>query len=38
MNNVALVSGVWQSDSVIHIHISTHFKILLPHRSLHTIE
>ena len=28
MYNVVLVSGVQQSESVMHIHISTHFKIL----------
>ena len=36
--NVVLVSGVQQSESVIHIHISTLFKILFPHRSLKSIE
>ena len=30
--NVVLVSGVQQSESVIHIHISILFQILLPYR------
>ena len=30
--NVVLVSGVQQSDLVIHIHISTLFQILFPYR------
>ena len=33
-----LVSGVQQSDSVIHIHVSILFKILFPFRLLHSIE
>ena len=36
--NVVLVSGVQQSESVIHIHISTFLKILFPYRSLWSIE
>ena len=36
--NVALVSAVQQSESVIHIHISTLFQILFPYRSLQSIE
>ena len=36
--NVVLVSAVQQSESVIHIHISTLFKILFPYRSLQSIE
>ena len=32
--NVVLVSAIQQSDSVIHVHISTLFKILFLHRSL----
>ena len=32
--NVVLVSGVQQSESVIHIHISTVFYILFPYRPL----
>ena len=36
--NVVLVSGVQQSESVIHIHISTLFQILFPYRSLQRIE
>ena len=30
INNVLLVSGVWQNDSVIHIHVSVLFQILFP--------
>ena len=33
-----LVSGVKQSESVIHIHISTLFQSLFPYRSLQSIE
>ena len=36
--NVVLVSGVQQSDSVIHIHVSIIFQILLPFRLLQNIE
>ena len=36
--NVVLVSGVQQSESAIHIHISTLFQILFPYRSLQSIE
>ena len=36
--NVMLVSGVQQSESIIHIHISTLFKILFPYRPLRSIE
>ena len=32
------VSGVQQSDSVIHIHVSILFQILFPFRLLHNIE
>ena len=32
-----LVSGVQQSDSVIHIHVSILFQILFPFRLLHNI-
>ena len=32
INNVVLVSGVQQSDSVIHIHVSILFQILFPYR------
>ena len=28
----------WQSESVVHIHISTHFKILFSNRSLQSTE
>ena len=38
VNNVVSVSGVQQSDSVIHIHVSILFQILLPSRLLHNIE
>ena len=34
INNVVLVSGVQQSDSVIHIHVSILFQILFPLRLL----
>ena len=34
INNAVLVSGVLQSDSVIHIHTCTLFQILFPYRSL----
>ena len=37
-NNVTLVSGVEQSDSDIHIHVSTLFQILFPMWLLHNIE
>ena len=30
MNNVVIVSGIQQSDSVIHIHVSILFQILFP--------
>ena len=36
--NVVLVSGVQQSDSVIHIHIFFLFQILFPYRLLQNIE
>ena len=35
--SVVLVSGVQQSDSVIHIHISILFQILFPYRLLQII-
>ena len=38
INNVVLVSGVQQSDSLIHIHVSILFQILFPFRLLHNIE
>ena len=38
INNVVLVSGVQQSDSVIHIHVSILFQILFPIRLLQNIE
>ena len=37
INNVVLVSGVQQSDSVIHIHVSILFQILFPPRLLQNI-
>ena len=36
--SVVLVSGVQQSEQVIHIHISILFQILFPYRSLQSIE
>ena len=38
INNVVLVSGVQQSDSVIHIHVSIPFPILFPFRLLQNTE
>ena len=38
INNIVLVSGVQQSDSVIHIHVSILFQILFPFRLLQNIE
>ena len=38
MNNVMLVSGVKQSDSVIHILVSILFQIILPFKLLQSIE
>ena len=38
IKNVVLVSGVQQSDSVIHIHVSILFQILFPFRLLQNIE
>ena len=38
INNVVLVSGVQQSDSLIHIHISILSQILFPFRLLQNIE
>ena len=38
LNNVVLISGVQQSDSVIHIHLSILFQILFLFRLLHRIE
>ena len=38
INNVVLVSGVQQSDSVIHIHVSFLFQVLFPFRLLQNIE
>ena len=38
INNVVLVSGVQQSDSVIHIHVSILFQVLFPLRLLQNIE
>ena len=34
INNVVLVSSVWLSDSVIHIHIFILFQIVFPFRLL----
>ena len=38
INNVVLVSGVQQSDSVIHKHVSILSQILLPFRLLQNIQ
>ena len=38
INNVVLVSGVQQSDSVIRIHVSLFFQILFPFRLLQNTE
>ena len=38
MNNVVLVSGVQQSDSVIYIHVFILFHILFPLTLLQNIE
>ena len=36
--NVVLVSGVRQSESAIHIHISILFQILFPYKLVHNTE
>ena len=38
IKNVVLVSGIEQSDSVIHIHVSILFQILFPVRLLQNVE
>ena len=38
INNVVLVSGVQQSDSVIHIQVSILFQVLFPLKLLQNIE
>ena len=38
INKAVLVSGVQQSDSVIHIHVSILFQILFPFRLSQNIE
>ena len=38
LSRVVLISGVQQSDSVIHIHVSGFFLILFPFRLLQNIE
>ena len=38
INNVVIVSGLQQSDSIIYIHTSTSFQILFPLRLSHYIE
>ena len=38
MNNVVLVSGIQESDSVTHIHVSILFQILFPFSLLQNIE
>ena len=35
INNVVLISSVQQKHSVVHIHISILFQILVPFRLLH---
>ena len=37
-SDALLVSGIQQSESAIHLHRSTLFKILFPYRSLQSIE
>ena len=37
INNVVIVSGVQQSDSVIRTHVSTPFQVLFPLRLSHHI-
>ena len=38
INDVVLVSGIQQSDSVIHVHVSILAQILFLFRLLHSIE
>ena len=38
INNVAIVSGVQQRDSVMHIRLSILFQVLFPFRLLHYVE
>ena len=38
INNIVLVSGVQQSDLIIHIHVSILFQIIFPFRLLQNIE
>ena len=38
INNVVIVSGIQQSDSVIHINVPVLFQIIFPFRLLHNIE
>ena len=38
INNVVMVLGVQQSDSVIHIHVSILFQIIFPFRLLQNNE
>ena len=38
INNILLVSGVQQSDSVIHMHKAILFQVLFPYRLLQNIE
>ena len=38
INNVVLVSGIQQSDSVVHIHVPIIFQILFQLRLLQSIE
>ena len=38
ISNAVLVSGVQQSDSVVHIHVSILFQVLFPFTLFHNIE
>ena len=38
MNNVLLISGAQQSDSVLHIHLYILFQVLFPFRLLKSVE
>ena len=36
--SAVLFSGEWQSDSVIHVHVSILFQILFPYKLIQNIE
>jgi len=38
INNVVIVSGIQQRESVIHIHVATPFQVLFPFGCHHNIE